>query len=121
MLLSELKAILDRRAELDRDDLEVVIESAQGGIPTRRMIPVARAGAGFDWTARLFVLHPEKSVVVAKILDAPLEQAALKRLAALKDGFARSGQKYIAKAREREWLDGFMEGVLAHVTSCGSG
>lgn len=99
------------------DDLPVVVQTAQGGIPTRRMVDVRSAGRGFDWTARWFLLYPAEPVVVVRALAGRIDALAMQRLEALKSGYAEVGQKYIARSREQEWIDGFVEGVRAHVTS----
>jgi hypothetical protein len=109
----ELAAILAHCTE----DLPIVVETAQGGIPTRRMVDVRSAAQGFDWTSRWFLIRTAEPVVVVRVLKGRTEDLARKRLDELKSGYAQVGQRYIAKAREQEWIDGFVEGVRAHVTS----
>ena len=113
MTSHELAAVLAHCA----DDLPVVVQTAQGGIPTRRMAEVRSAGRGFDWTARWFLLWTAEPVVVVRALSGRVEDLARQRLEALKSGYEKLGQKYIARSLEQEWIDGFVEGVRAHVTS----
>lgn len=64
MKLSELKRLVERGLEYNRDDLDVVIQiqlpySTVGSSPT---VGVKYANAGFDWDAGKFILTPEESL-----------------------------------------------------------
>ena len=113
MTAHELAAVLAHCTE----DLPVVVRTEQGGIPTRRMVEVRGAGRGFDWTAPWFLLWTAEPVVVVRMLKDRTKDLARQRLEELKSGYAQVGQKYISRSREQEWIDGFVEGVRAHVTS----
>ena len=120
MKLSELATIVNRALENahDGDDPEVAVETQNGGIPTNRLEPVRSAHRGFDWTRRFFVIRTQQPVVVVRGLDKPVRELALQRLKDLEEAYAKLGNKYIAKSRREDWIDGFIEGVRAHVTAC---
>ena len=122
MNLSELNAICDR-AELSlhrarEEDPKVVISTAVGGVPINRMVEVRSAMAGGDWTSGLFVLYPAEPIVVARILSEPICDLARRRLDQIIEAHQRLGFKYIPATRKDDWVQGFIEGVRAHVTSC---
>jgi hypothetical protein len=79
---------------------------------------VIGATRGFDWTAPYFILRVEDQLVVERKLDKPIRDVAKDRLEALKTVHENLHFKYIAKAREQEWIDGFIEGIKQHVTGC---
>jgi len=115
----ELERCLSRGAIGEKEDnLQVVVETQNGGCPTRYMSEVTWAGRGFDWTAGLFLIRPKDPLVVARVLTSSIRQAAEERLARAKEVHDKLGFKYIMKARENEWLEGFIEGVRMHITSC---
>ena len=122
MKASELRAAIEHTNKFhpfDVDDLRVVVETHNGGCPTWHMAEVSCAHKGFDWTASLFIVRPiEPLVVVHDLLDKRLADFARERLDFIKASYAKSCFSYIPKARESAWLDGFEEGVKAHVTAC---
>ncbi|MCU0693545.1 MAG: hypothetical protein MUF54_19320 [Polyangiaceae bacterium] len=122
MKLSELKAIVERLVQHPRrlrsEDPKVVIQTENCGIPICRMVGVKSLDHGFDWTAGMVVVRTSESVVMSRGLGKPLRDFARDRLEQLKDRHARCGFRCIPKSRESEWLDGFVEGVRAHVTAC---
>jgi hypothetical protein len=103
--LGQLREILERRTPDQRKTLEVVVKTAEGGVPINRVVPVVSAHCGGDWYKDFFVICTEEPVVVAKILKENLTWVAETRLAQLKDAYAACGQKYISSAREQEWLE----------------
>lgn len=117
----QLFQLLNRPHITKREPLDVVIQTANGGIPHNRMVAVRDVGHGLDWTAGKLIVLPEEPLVVVRGLPHGMNtrEFARQRLAALKDAHNELGLKYIAKAREQEWLDGFCEGVRQHVTACG--
>lgn len=119
MKLKDLKEQLDRHLERwpEDGDREVVVQTANGGIPHSHMEPVKTCSPGFDWTRPYFIMRTAQPVVVARLLSTPLRDLAVEKLNLLKDIYNKTGFKYIAKAREHEWIDGFVEGVKAHITS----
>ena len=120
MKIRELRAISNGLAfsHHDFEDLDVVVETANPGIPHCHLSPVIGATAGFDWTASYFILGTADQLVVEKKLDKPIRDFAKEYLEALKAAWSRSKFTYISKNQERSWLDGFVEGVKKHVTGC---
>lgn len=120
MRLSELAAIVARAVEHARgEDPEVVVQTANGGCPTKHMEPVKSAHRGFDWTARFFVLHTATPVVLVNGLTKSVRELAEERLRELEDVSTKLGTRYIAKSHRESWIDGFAEGLWKHVTACG--
>jgi mRNA-degrading endonuclease toxin of MazEF toxin-antitoxin module len=101
----------------DSTDPTVVIVTAQGGIPTPRMVEVNAASYGFDWTRGLFLLRPTEPIVVVRALKEPTREFAKRRLEELKTAHERLKFSYVPKAREEAWIEGFVNGIRAHVTS----
>ena len=120
MKLSELAAIVARAVEHARgDDPEVVVQTANGGCPTKHMEPVKSAHRGFDWTARCFIIHTATPVVLVNGLTKSVRELAEERLLDLEKWHAKLGLKYIPKSHRESWIDGFAEGLWKHVTACG--
>ena len=117
MTLSDLKTLVDHAMEhLFGEQLEVVIQTQNGGCPHRYMAKVINAQRGFDWTAPFFIIRAEDPIVVVNEIG-DVHALARERLDALKASHATLGFKYIAKSREQEWLDGFVEGIRTHATA----
>lgn len=98
----------------DRDH-PVVISTAVGGIPHNQLVGIESIGVGMDWTAPFLLIHPNTPLVPMRKLDKRLSEFARERLEKIKESCSF---KYIAEAREREWIEGFIEGVKAHITLC---
>lgn len=65
MTLSELRRMLDTIAKgHKRDDPEIVIRTATGGLGGGRTVPVRTAAVGGDWYAGLVLLYPDEDLVV---------------------------------------------------------
>jgi phosphatidate phosphatase APP1 len=112
MKLSELAVMASRYAERHHEeDLNVVIETKNGGIPCYGMVDVKSVNPGCDWTKGYFILHPAIPVVTSKMLQVSVEESARTRLEELKSAYTALGFKYVAKAREEEWIEGFVQGV----------
>lgn len=120
MKLSELKECVDRafaRWQVQDDDPEVVIRIDNPSVGGCAKTAVTFAGIGNDWDKGCFILSTKDGIVRYKKYD-PTSQdkmnfrrnLAEKRLASLKRSYEKLGQKYIAKAREQEWIEGYMEG-----------
>lgn len=116
MKLSELKEAVDYATSRCREgeDPEVGIKTDNPNVGGSYKVSIYRAGLGSDWDAGYFVLSPSQGVVMYRTHDKAksgyLLTIAKERLQALKDGYEKCGQKYIIKAREQEWIDGFIEG-----------
>lgn len=124
MKLSELKKIIERFesspfSRHHEEDLEVVVETAQGGVPCRYMDPVKSATMGFDWTRGNFIIRTENPVVVFKQSNKSSAEEARERLQTLKNAYNELGQEYIKKAREEEWVNGFVEGYRKFTADIG--
>ena len=115
MKLGELKALIDdhlKRHPRDAEEKEVVIKTQNGGIPTHYMAPIVGAAGGFDWTAGYYLLTTKDPMVVFKNTFQPsIKEYGRTILEQIKGYHAKLGYKYIPKAREEEWLDGFFNGV----------
>lgn len=116
MKLSELKALVDKyheRSQQRGEDPEVVVNTINGGVPTNYKAKVNSAMVGGDWTSGLFMINTEESLAKIKFNGekATAEDLAQARLDYLKECYAKCGQKYITKAREDEWKDGYIEGL----------
>jgi len=119
MKLSELAIIVNRALKhAHGEDPEVVISTANGGIPIKHMEPVKWASRGSDWTASYFVFRSVQPVVLVRGLKKSVKELAQERLRELEDAYTRLGNKYIAKSHRESWIDGFAEGVWQHVTAC---
>jgi hypothetical protein len=120
----DTKVLRDRlgaAAVRSQEPLQVFIQTAQGGVPTRRMVGVRDAVPGFDWTQGRFIIYPEEPVVVVRELPghAALLELARHKLDMLQQQHrALFGAWFIPKAREHEWIDGFVHGVREHITRC---
>ena len=116
MKLSELKEAVDRAMEKQRiyrdgEDPDVVIRTDNPSVGGNASVAVKLAAIGSDWNAGRFWIFPFNGVVKYRTHNkASLVDAAKERLQELKDGYEKCGQKYIAKSREQEWIDGFAEG-----------
>lgn len=115
MKFSELKFLVEKLSErphFNREgDPEVVIRTVQGGVPYNKMVGVRYINPGFDWTSGLLMIAPEEPMVTIKVARGQdLKKLARERLEQIKGNYEALGQKYIAKAREEEWIDGFLEG-----------
>jgi hypothetical protein len=103
-----------KRHPRDAGESNVVVETENGGCPTRYMSHVVSAAQGFDWTANLFVIRTADRLVVERNIVAPLEYIAKQKLDAL-DGIT-IGSPHVSKNQRRAWIDGFVYGVRAHYT-----
>lgn len=116
MKLSELKEAVEhaiRKCRTDEDP-EVVIRTDNPNVGGCYKVGINHATRGFDWDAGYFLLSPSQGVVKYSTHDKAkpgyLLDIAKERLQQLKDSYEKCGQKYIIKAREQEWIDGFIEG-----------
>lgn len=120
MTLLEFKELIDKFVKLhprDAGEQEVVVFTGNPGVPSNHLSHVANAGPGFDWTARFFLLYPADSLVVENKMKKPIREVAIERLRQLISSHGSLGFRYIAKSREKEWIDGFIEGARMHFTS----
>lgn len=119
MKASELLKLLTDYAERHKgslENLEVVVATEIDGIPHEYLSKVEFVRPGFDWTARYLIISTADNLVPERKLEKPLADVARERLDWLKTNYDSIGQKYILKAREQEWLDGFEEGAQMHFT-----
>jgi hypothetical protein len=116
MKLSELKALVDKyheRSQQRNEDPEVVVNTINVGVPYNYKAKVAGAVVGGDWTKGLFMIATEETLAKVDFngSKASAKDLAQARLDYLKDAYAKCGQRYIAKVREEEWKDGYIEGL----------
>jgi hypothetical protein len=115
MLVQTLKDILTAHVGSYADN-EVVIHTAQTGVPTNYRVQVDRACHGADFDKRLFLLYPAEPVVVSRVLAEDLAALATRRLEELKAAHGKLSFSYVLKSHEKAWRDGFIEGVKAGFT-----
>lgn len=115
MKASVLLARLARMKKEDLEELEVVIQTANGGIPTNKVVPIVQAMPGFDWTAHSFMLYPQEPLVCIHKVENVRSEAAV-RLQRLQESHKKMGFQYLPKARESAWIDGFIYGARLYVT-----
>lgn len=119
MTLLELRNLIEMYFKMhprSSGELEVVVCTGNPGVPTNHLSKVQSACPGSDWNQRFFLVYPEDNLVVEKRLARPVRDVAQERLESLKQAHKTTGFKYIAKSRENEWIDGFLEGVKMHFT-----
>lgn len=114
----KVKDLIDALSKCD-EELDVVVETVQAGVPIRRKVGIKSARRGFDWTNGMFIINPEEGMVVAKLSSRNVKDIAKERLEQLKDAHAKLGFKFIPKSRENDWIDGCVEGIKMNVASCG--
>jgi hypothetical protein len=120
-LYDDLGAYLAQRP--DAADSVVGVETQNGGIPARHKTKVKSATLGFDWERGWLILTTEEPLCCVRVLAEPAHKIAKAYLEELKQYHARvhPDGKYIAKAREREWCEGFAKGIEHHITSAQEG
>lgn len=126
MTILELRNALDAliARHPDAAGLAAVVETQNGGCPARYASPVVGVRKGFDWTANQVAIKTADQLVVVRNLAGIARDHARARLDALKAAHARIFEsrgvpgKYIPKAQEWAWMEGYCEGVWAHVTAC---
>jgi len=117
-MLRDLQKISEMITKRHDSPLRVVVKTANRGIPRAHMVDVSGIYAGFDWENGLLIVQTVDPVVVVHGLNEPVRLVAEQQLQALKAIHEKLGFKYIPKSRERDWCDGFVEGVRMHVTAC---
>lgn len=118
-LLDQLQGYVSRHPR-EAAEQRVVVETHNGGCPHRYMSPVVTATSGFDWTASLFVIRTSDHLVVERVIEKPLSEAANDRLEVLQEQHEKMGFKYLHnRSHAASWIAGFIEGARAHITGLG--
>ena len=120
MNLCELMQILTGwKTRHPNDDPAITVETQNGGMCGKFGASVKSITPGSDWTKGTMIIRTEEPVVVVRNLSNKRPRDfARERLDALKEAYAKLGQNYIAKCREEEWIDGFLDGINQHITAC---